>query len=133
MTKIKHLDMAEAMSSNDDVTISNSFFGLVEKATYTPTGSRIKAQTYEYSADNGERLSLLLDLNSQLLDDKLNRGIMVRATPVGNIRAEVCRSDDRQFLAVNILRFENFEYSPLMPVRFYHGNDAEVASRLFVG
>lgn len=133
MTKIKHLDMAEAVSTNNCVTIDNSLFGLMEKATYTPTGSRIKAQTFDYSTDNGERLSQLLNLNSQQLEDKFNRGLMVRSTPIGNYRAEVCRSDDRQFLAVNVMRFENFEYNPIMPVHFYVGHDAEVACRLFEG
>ena len=131
MTKLKNLDMAEALSKNGCVAIKNSFFGLVEKVTYTPTDSPIRAQAYEYSADNGEQLSRLLDLNSQQLEDKLNSGVKVRSTPIGNFRAEVCVSDDCQFLAVNIMRFENFEYSPVMPVRFFSGHDAEVAIRLF--
>ena len=53
------------------------------------------------------------------------------ATPVGHIRAEVCVSDDRQFLALNILRFSNFEYVPVGGPRLFRGHDAKVASRLF--
>ena len=99
MTKIKNLEMAATISNNNDITINTSFFGLCEKVTYVPTGSRVT----------------------------------VRATSVGNMRAEICQSDDRQFLAVNLLRFSNFRYDPVGEVKFFHGHDAEVACRLFAG
>ena len=125
--------MANAISNNNDITINTILFGLCEKATYVPTGSRIKAQTFEYSPMNGERLSILLNSNIDEINRQLNRGIMVRSTPVGNIRAEVCQSADRHFLAVNLLRFSNFRYDPVGEVKFFRGHDAEVVSRLFAG
>ena len=133
MTKIKNLEMAATISNNNDITINTSFFGLCEKATYVPTGSRVKAQTFEYSPINGERLGILLDSNTDEINRQLNRGVTVRATSVGNMRAEICQSDDRQFLAVNLLRFSNFRYDPVGEVKFFHGHDAEVACRLFAG
>ena len=133
MTKIKNLEMAATISNNKDITINTSFFGLCEKATYVPTGSRVKAQTFEYSPLNGERLGILLDSNTDEINRQLNRGVTVRATPVGNVRAEICQSDDRQFLAVNLLRFSNFRYDPVGEVKFFRGHDAEVVSRLFAG
>ena len=125
--------MANAISKNNDITINTTLFGLCEKATYVPTGSRVKAQTFEYSPMNGERLSILLNSNIDEINRQLNRGIMVRSTPVGNIRAEVCQSADRHFLAVNLLRFSNFHYDPVGEVKFFRGHDAEVVSRLFDG
>lgn len=133
MTKIKNLEMANAISNNNDITINTTLFGLCEKATYVPTGSRIKAQTFEYSPMNGERLSILLNSNIDEINRQLNRGIIVRSTPVGNIRAEVCQSADRHFLAVNLLRFSNFRYAPVGEVKFFCGHDAEVVCRLFDG
>ena len=125
--------MASAISNNNDITINTTLFGLCEKATYVPTGSRIKAQTFEYSPMNGERLSILLNSNIDEINRQLNRGIMVRSTPVGNIRAEVCQSADRQFLAVNLLRFSNFRYDPVGEMKVFRGHDAEIVSRLFAG
>ena len=125
--------MANAISNNNDITINTTLFGLCEKATYVPTGSRIKAQTFEYSPMNGERLSILLNSNIDEINRQLNRGIIVRSTPVGNIRAEVCQSTDRHFLAVNLLRFSNFRYDPVGEVKFFRGHDAEVVCRLFDG
>ena len=131
MTKIKKLEMAAAVSNEKDITVTESFFGLCEKAIYTPTGSRVKADTYEYSQSNGERLITLVDSGIKELEKEIERGVIVRATPVGHIRAEVCVSDDRQFLALNILKFSNFEYVPVRGPRLFRGHDAEVASRLF--
>ena len=125
--------MANAISNNNDITINTTLFGLCEKATYVPTGSRIKAQTFEYSPMNGERLSILLNSNIDEINRQLDRGIMVRSTPVGNMRAEICQSADRHFLAVNLLRFSNFRYDPVGEVKFFRGHDAEVVSRLFDG
>ena len=125
--------MANAISNNNDITINTTLFGLCEKATYVPTGSRIKAQTFEYSPMNGERLSILLNSNIDEINRQLNRGIMVRSTPVGNMRAEVCQSADRHFLAVNLLRFSNFRYDPVGEVKVFRGHDAEIVSRLFAG
>ena len=123
--------MAAAVSNEKDITVTESFFGLCEKAIYTPTGSRVKADTYEYWQSNGERLIELVDSGIKELEKELERGVIVRATPVGHIRAEVCVSDDRQFLALNILKFSNFEYVPVRGPRLFRGHDAEVASRLF--
>ena len=131
MTKIKKLEMASVVSNEKDITVTESFFGLCEKAIYTPTGSRVKADTYEYSQNNGERLITLVDSGTEELENQLGRGVIIRATPVGHIRAEVCVSDDRQFLALNILRFSNFEYVPVGSPRLFRGRDAEVVSRLF--
>ena len=125
--------MANAISNTNDITINTTLFGLCEKATYVPTGSRIKAQTFEYSPMNGERLSILLNSNIDEINRQLNRGIIVRSTPVGNIRAEVCQSADRHFLAVNLLRFSNFRYDPVGEVKVFRGHDAEIVSRLFAG
>ena len=133
MKKKKNLEMAATISNNNDITINTSFFGLCEKVTYVPTGSRVKAQTFEYSPINGERLGILLDSNTDEINRQLNRGVTVRATSVGNVRAEICQSDDRQFLAVNLLRFSNFRYDPVGEVKVIRGHDAEVVSRLFVG
>ena len=82
---------------------------------------------------NGERLSILLNSNIDEINRQLDRGLTVRATPVGNMRAEVCQSADRQFLAVNLLRFSNFRYDPVGEVKVFRGHDAEIVSRLFAG
>lgn len=126
MTKIKNLEMAPAVSADSDISISHTFFGLVEKAVYTPTGSSLKALMFEYSADNGERLNSLLQKGAEAMPP-----CAINDIAVGNIRAEVCYSVDRSFLAVNMLRYCNFKFEPMGCVRFFKGSDAERVSRLF--
>lgn len=133
MTKIKSMEMAPAISHEKDITISETYFGLCEKAVYTPTNSRIKAEIFEYSPNDGERLNSLLNSKSEELEKQINRGVNISPIHVGNIRAEVCLSDDHKFLAVNLLRFSNFHYVPMSGVMLFHGRDAETASRLFAG
>ena len=50
MAKIKNLHMADAVISNNDIRVTSTFFGLGEKATYLPTGSRITARVSDYTA-----------------------------------------------------------------------------------
>lgn len=131
MTKIKNLEMADAISKLNDITITKTCLGLCEKAVYNPTESRIKAYIFEYSPDNGERLAALLNGKTEDLEKQISHGIIIRHTPVGNIRVEICVSGDRQLMAVNMLRFSNFRYSPMGEVILLRGKNAETASKLF--
>ena len=131
MSRIKDLDMASSLSTHTDVTINSSFFGLIEKVVYNPTGSRITAHTFEYSPFNGERLQQMLEGNIEQIERVITQDTIPIAVPVGNIRAEVCRSDDHQFVAIQLLHFSNFEYRPLCEVKYFKGRDAEVVIRLF--
>ena len=131
MSKIKDLDMAFSLSTHTDVTINSSFFGLIEKAVYNPTGSRITAHTFDYSPFSGERLHQMLDGSIEQIEKVVAQGSYPEAVPIGNIRAEVCRSDDRQFVAILLLQFSDFEYKPLCEVKYFKGHDAELVSRLF--
>lgn len=130
MTKIKNLEMAEAISNNNDVTISNCFFGLCEKATYMPTGSRITAKVYEFTQDNGERLQKLLEGQMAQIEKEVARGSKVRSTPIGNIRAEVCASADGRFLAIQLFRFADFHYHPLTQFLTFKEHEADVVGKV---
>ena len=131
MSRIKDLDMAPALSSHPDINIQSLFFGLVEKDIYTPTGSRLTGHIYEYSPFNGERLHQMLDGKIEQIEKVVTQGSFPVAVPVGNIRAEVCRSDDHQFVAIQLLHFADFEYKPLCEMKYFKGHDAELVSRLF--
>ena len=131
MTKIKNLEMADAISNHSDVTVNNTCFGLCEKATYEPTGSKVKAEVYEFSQDNGERLAKLLTGSMAQIEKEVARGTKVRSTPIGNIRAEVCKSADGQFLAIQLFRFADFHYHPLTDFLTFTGKEAETVEKVF--
>lgn len=53
MVKIKNLEMAPAVSANNDIKITSAFCGFVENAVYLPTNSKVSAHTFDYAPDKG--------------------------------------------------------------------------------
>ena len=128
MSSIKNLEMAAALSSYHHIEIKKSLFST--KAIYTPTQSQAKAIILEYTPSEGERVERLLDMPL----DKMAAEIQQKGKPVaganGNFRLELCLSDDRQFCAVQLLHFGDFQYRPVFEPRFYEGKDAETIALL---
>ena len=128
MSSIKNLEMAAALSAYQHIEIKKSLFST--KAIYTPTQSQAKAIILEYSPSEGERVARLLDMPL----DKMAAEIQQKGKPVvganGNFRLELCLSDDRQFCALQLFRFGDFQYKPVFDPRFYEGKDAEAVALL---
>ena len=128
MSSIKNLEMAAALSAYQHIEIKKSLFST--KAIYTPTQSQAKAIILEYSPSEGERVARLLDMPL----DKMAAEIQQKGKPVagvnGNFRLELCLSDDRQFCALQLFRFADFQYKPVFEPRFYEGKDVEPFTKL---
>ena len=128
MSSIKNLEMAAALSAYQHIEIKKSLFST--KAIYTPTQSQAKAVILEYNPTEGERVERLLDMPL----DKMVADIQEKGKPAnganGNFRLELCLSDDRQFCAVQLLRFGDFQYKPVFEPRFYEGKDVEPFTKL---
>ena len=128
MSSIKNLEMAAALSAYQHIEIKKSQFST--KAIHTPTQSQAKAIILEYSPSEGERVARLLDMPL----DKMAADIQQKGKPAtganGNFRLELCLSDDRQFCAVQLLRFGDFQYKPVFDPRFYEGKDVEPFTKL---
>lgn len=131
MAKIKNLHMADAVISNNDIQVTSTFFGLGEKATYLPTGSRITAHVCDYTASDGERMASLLSKSIDEIAQFVKNGNIVANVPIGNVRVEACVTADNQFLMVQLLRFIDFDYRPMTDVQVFVGSDAEVVASLF--
>ena len=128
MSSIKNLEMAAALSTYQNIEIKKSLFST--KAVYTPTQSQTKPVVLEYTPTEGERVARLLDMPL----DKMAADIQQKGKPVaganGNFRLELCLSDDRQFCALQLFRFGDFQYKPVFEPRFYEGKDAEAIALL---
>ena len=123
--------MADAVIGNNDIQITSTFFGLGEKATYLPTGSRINVRVYDYTSSDGEQMASLLSKSIDEIAQIVKNGNLVGNVPIGNVRAETCVSADHKFLMVQLLRFIDFDYRPMSDVQVFVGPDAEVAASLF--
>ena len=120
--------MAAALSAYQHIEIKKSLFST--KAIYKPTQSQAKAIILEYTPSEGEHVARLLDMPL----DKMAAEIQQKGKPVaganGNFRLELCLSDDRQFCALQLFRFGDFQYKPVFEPRFYEDKDVEYITLL---
>ena len=128
MSSIKNLEMAAALSAYQHIEIKKSLFST--KAIYTPTQSLAKAIILEYSPSEGERVARLLDMPLDKMAADIQQNGKPAAGANGHFRLELCLSDDRQFCAVQLLRFGDFQYKPVFDPRFYEGKDVEYLTKL---
>lgn len=129
MANIKKLQMWNSICADARIGVSKSLFGLCTKATFIPTDSPIEAFTAEYSAADGQQLKRILDSDS----DKLPKAIgsfQPKSTVNGNFMAEVCASQDGQFLAVQLFQFMQMNYEAVTGVRVFDGENAKALKHL---
>ena len=128
MSSIKNLEMAAALFAYQHIEIKKSLFST--KVVYTPTQSQVKVYILEYAPTEGERVERLLGMPL----DKMAADIQQKGKPAaganGNFRLELCLSDDRQFCALQLFRFGDFQYKPVFEPRFYEGKDVEAIALL---
>ncbi|BCS85953.1 hypothetical protein prwr041_18460 [Prevotella herbatica] len=128
---IKNLKMADAIFSNDKITLKKSFMGFGNSVVYTPTGSKIKAIGEEYSQDAGNKIEAVINAKDENLEAAVKEATGVKSAAMSSIRLEGCISDDHEFVALQLLAYKDFRYSPITDVRIYEGKSAEIVSRLF--
>lgn len=123
--------MADAIFSNDKITLKKSFMGFGNSVVYTPTGSKIKAIGEEYSQDAGNKIEAVINAKDENLEAAVKEATGVKSAAMSSIRLEGCISDDHEFVALQLLAYKDFRYSPITDVRIYEGKSAEIVSRLF--
>ena len=128
MSSIKNLEMAAALSTYQHIEIKKSLFST--KAIYTPTQSQAKTIILEYTPTEGERVERLLDMPLDKMAADIQQNGKPAAGANGHFRLELCLSDDRQFCALQLFRFGDFQYKPVFEPRFYEGKDAEYITQL---
>lgn len=131
MANLKNLEMGKSLLSNKDLCFKRSMMGLFTQCVYQPTGSPIKLVRNDYRLEVGTRLVKMLD---QPVDKALLHApsLKLDKLEVGNVRVEACVSADRQFLAVQVLRYEDFVFKPMCEPHFYTGDEASVMSKVLL-
>ena len=130
MANIKNFQMWKHICSDSRICISKSFFGFITKTTYKKTGSTIKARTYEYSPSDGERLKSILCTSVEEMAKSIGEYI---PKPIvnGNYMVEICMSEDREFIALQLLQFNRLNYESVSELQIFEGNDAKIIGKLF--
>jgi len=128
MSKLKSLEMAAAVESNQNIAVKRSFMGLCEKVTYTPTGSAVVCKRMYCQPDDGRRIQELVETTPDRLAAKVKQMPKVDPVAIGNLLVETAISKDRRFVAVQLFKYADFTYVPMTQPTFYEGEQAELVS-----
>lgn len=130
MAKINHLEMGAQIMALDNIQVKKGFLGMGTKLIYKPTQSVVKVKEYEYSTEDGRRLENILAAEPENMEEAISKN-PVSPKEMGNMKLEVCISDDHQFAAAQLLGFKDFDYIPVTDVHIYEGKTAEAFAHLF--
>ena len=76
MANILRLTMTDKVVANKNIDIRESFFGLVKRAYYLPTESKINVSLKDLDIETGTRVKKLLDShNDNLKEDVAELGV----------------------------------------------------------
>ncbi len=129
MANIKHLEMAEAFSALPQVEIKKSLFGLKTSITYKSTQSNIQVVQNEYDVNNGKLIEELLLCPPEKLAEEAGKKNITSAG-IGKMRLDVCVSEDKQFIAAQLLQFVDFNYVPITDMKVFEGKAAETLAQI---
>jgi len=118
------MGMAGKLFAHPDIAINKSFFGLSTQVVYKVTGSKLKGDYLEYTVENGKRIQALLSLPAKDIEAMAAEGTRIPSTSNGNIRLDICYAKDRQFAALQVYQYGDFDYHAVSEVRIYDGKEA---------
>lgn len=128
MANITKLEMASALAARNDIKITKSFFGLCNSAIYIPTNSKLTAFKHSYAPEQLPLIERLLSASTDRLASMVS-DFHLEQTQVGNVRLEGCVSQDKSFVAVQILRYQDYLYHPVSAPVFYQGDAARLIAQ----
>ena len=124
--------MAAAFKVLPQVEIKKCFFGLSTSMTYQKTNSKIHIIQNEYDASNCKLLEDTLLTSPEKLVEVGVSAKDIKKSSIGNYRLDICLSDDKQFLATQLLRFVNFNYVEITDMKVFEGKAAEIIAEIIL-
>jgi hypothetical protein len=132
MANIKNMNMAKTLLADGKIEFTKSFFGLCTTATYKPTGSRLKGYQNEYSLDQAWAIKSIIGATPGKLSEETTKTSVITPSPNGPIRLEICMADDQSFAAIQMMRFEDFDYQPTSEVKTFEGDDVKALAKVLL-
>lgn len=123
--------LEESVALQPYITRKSTFFGLINRLVYAPTGSRLNFTSRYYAPILREELKELFALGDQVLEKRLAKMNRFEQAMNGNLLVECCVSADKQFVALQLKHFEQIDYQPISEVRFLQGDAAKHAAIVF--
>ena len=121
--------MAEALLSNNNLSVESTLFGLIKRLVYAPTGSPVKVFRYNYHADAIAPLQRIIESEDKGLNAAV-KAFRAQKQAVGNVELDVCLSQDKNFVALQLLQFgDEYAYHPISSPAFFEGEQAQLVSK----
>ena len=132
MENISKMEMASALFNKPYVKTEKKFFGFKTNVTYTRTNSPIVGICLEFSPTEGQKVQAIVGASLNALDETIQREGLPKTSDNGNIRLNLCYSQDHEFAALHLQQFSGFEYHTLGEIRFAEGDEARKLLAVFV-
>lgn len=130
MASIKNLEMAETISNNPNVKISKGFLGIGSNAIYTPTNSKLKAVINYYSAEDAQAFAKLINAAETEVASLAKKMTPPAKLSISNYRLEACVTDDKQFVAIQVLSYADFRNTPICDLKYFEGEAARAIAAM---
>lgn len=129
---IAKMEMASALFNQIYIKTEKSFFGLKTKVTYAPTKSNVVGVTLDFNPTEGQKVRAILEADQSELIAILKKEGRPVTSDNGNLRLNLCYSQDHEFAALHLQQFQGFEYRTVGKIRFATGNEAKKLLTAFV-
>lgn len=130
MASIKNLEMAETISNNPNIKISKGFLGMGSKAIYTPTNSKLNAVINYYSAEDAQAFVKLINAAETEVASQAKKMTSPTKLSISNYRLEACVTDDKQFVAIQVLSYVDFRNTPICDLKYFEGEAAQAIAAM---
>lgn len=130
MASINNLEISETICNNPNIKISKGFLGMGSKVTYTPTNSKLNAVINYYSAEDAQAFVKLIKMVGEEVISQAKKMTPPTKLSISNYRLETCVTDDKQFVAIQVLSYADFRNTPICDLKYYEGEAAQAIAAL---
>ena len=122
--------MANALLAHEKLSVKSILFGLKKRLVYIHTGSQVKVIRDNYHADAVNQLQRIIESDDKGLAAAV-KSFRAKKQPIGNVELDICLSEDKNFVALQLLRFgDEYAYHPITEPAFFEGEQAQLVSSI---
>lgn len=130
MASINNLEISETICNNPNIKISKGFLGMGSNATYTPTNSKLNAIINYYSAEDAQAFVKLINAAETEVASQAKKMTSPTKLSISNYRLEACVTNDKQFVAIQVLSYADFRNTPICELKYFEGEAAQAIAAL---
>ena len=122
--------MAQALLSNNNLSVQSTLLGLKKRLVYVHTGSPVKVLRINYHSDAIAPLQRIIECEDKGLSAAV-KAFRAQQQAVGNVELDVCVSQDKNFVALQLLQFgDEYAYHPISEPAFFEGEKAQLVAQI---